>query len=80
MRRHVKVKTFSTRVPLRKAAMSATAAGRRTFPAWIDAAAEGPAFSATAVSARVRDALVLRTVRQKKSANPRSAFDGPGAR
>ena len=58
--------------------MSASAASRRNFPAWIDAG-EGAAFSVTAVTPRVRDALILRKV-QKKSANPRSASDGPGAR
>lgn len=79
MRRNVKVKALSTRVPLRKAAMSASAASRRTFPAWIDAE-DGAAFSVSAVSPRVRDALILRTVSKKKSANPRSASDGPGAR
>jgi hypothetical protein len=78
MRRNVKVKAVSTRVPLRKAAMSASATARRPFPAWIDAA-DGAAFSATAVTPRLRSALVLRTV-QKQSANPRSAAHGPGAR
>lgn len=76
MRRNVKVKAVSTRVPLRKAATSATPAARRPFPAWIDAA-DGAAF--TAVSPRLRGALVLRTV-EKKSASPRSAAHGPGAR
>jgi hypothetical protein len=77
MRRNLKVKAVSTRVPLRKAATSATAAARRPFPAWIDAA-DGATFTAVAVSPRLRSALVLRTV-QKKSANPRSAH-GSGAR
>jgi hypothetical protein len=79
MRRNVKVKSASTRVPLRKAATSATAAARRPFPAWIDAA-DGATFSATAVTPRLRSALILRTVVSKKSANPRSAAHGPGAR
>lgn len=79
MRRNVKVKTVSPHVPLRKAALSATAASRRTFPAWIDAS-DGPAFPATAVTPRVRDALVLRTVTRKKSAKPRTPSHGPGAR
>jgi hypothetical protein len=78
MRRNIKVKAVSTRVPLRKAAMSASATARRPFPAWIDAS-DGAAFSVTAVTPRLRSALVLRTV-QKKSANPRSAVHGPGAR
>jgi hypothetical protein len=78
MRRNVKVKSVSTRVPLRKAATSANAAARRPFPAWIDAA-DGAAFSATTVTPRLRSALVLRTVSKKKSVNPRSAAHGPGA-
>jgi hypothetical protein len=69
MRRNVKVKSLATRVPLRKAAMSASAAARRAFPAWIDAA-DGTTFAAM-VMPRVRSALVLRTV--QKSAHPRSA-------
>lgn len=79
MRRNVKVKALSTRVPLRKAAMSASSASRRPFPAWIDAG-DGAAFSATAVTPRLRHALVLRKVGPKKSTNPRSVSDGPGAR
>lgn len=79
MRRNVKVKALSTRVPLRKAAMSASASARRTFPAWIDAA-DGATFSATAVKPRVRDALVLRLVGQKKSTSLKGASHGPGAR
>jgi len=81
MRRNVKVKVkaVSTRVPLRKTAMSASASSRRSFPAWIDAA-DGATFSATTVSPRLRNALVLRTVTTKKPANPRSASHGPGAR
>ena len=78
MRRNIKVKALSTRVPVRKAALSASAASRRPFPAWIDAN-DGPAFPVT-VTPRVRNALVLRTVSKKKSANPRTASDGAGAR
>ena len=79
MRRNAKVKALSAPVLLRKTAMSAAAAARRTFPAWIDAT-EGAVFSANAVTPRVRDALVLRTVSKKKPANPRRVSDGPGAR
>ncbi|MDP3073751.1 MAG: hypothetical protein Q8N18_25935 [Opitutaceae bacterium] len=72
MRPLPKVKALSTRVPLRKAAMSAAALSRRPFPAWIVADDGGVSFSArTAISPRVRDALVLRTVAKKKSASPR---------
>jgi hypothetical protein len=68
MRRVVKVKALSTRVPLRKAAMSASAASRRPFPAWIVADESGVAFPAKApVTPRVRDGLVLRRVSKKKT-------------
>jgi len=78
MRRHPKITTVATRV-LRNAALSAAPAARRAFPAWIDAA-DGAAFSATAVTSRVRDALVLRPVGQKKSGAGRAANHVPGAR
>lgn len=74
-----KVKTLPSRVPLRKAVTSSTAAARRPFPAWIDAGS-GVAFSAALVSPRVRDGLVLRTVALKKSAGLRNPSDAPGRR
>ncbi|HVS54415.1 MAG TPA: hypothetical protein VHD62_18810 [Opitutaceae bacterium] len=74
MRRHLKVKALATGVPLRKAATSGSAASRRAFPAWIDAG-DGAAFSATAVRARVRSSLVLRTVGKSKSAKPGNVSD-----
>jgi hypothetical protein len=77
MRRNTKVKAAANRTPLRKSALSASAASRRAFPAWIDAN-DGSTFSA--VTARVRDALVLRTVNRKKSAASRSTSHEPGAR
>ena len=65
MRRPVKVKT--SRVLLRKAAMSASAASRRPFPAWIVADESGVAFPAQAgVTPRIRDGLVLRRVSFEK--------------
>ena len=70
MRRTIKAK--STRVPLRKTATTASAASRRSFPAWVDAS-EGTAFSATGAVPRVRDALVLRLVVSRK----RPAGKGP---
>lgn len=80
MRRAAQVKPASAGLPRRKSALSASAASRRVFPAWIDAA-DGAAFSTKkVVTPRVRDALVLRTVPLKKPANPRSATHGPGAR
>jgi hypothetical protein len=82
MRRSVKIKAVSTRVPLRKAALSATASARRSFPAWIDANESGVAFSATVVTPtpRIRDGLVLRAVAKKKPAKPEGSTDGHGAR
>ncbi len=81
MRRVVKVKTLATRVPLRKSALTASAASRRPFPAWIVADENGVAFPArAAVTPRVRDGLVLRTVARKKSTNSKGTSDGHGAR
>ncbi|MEX2043927.1 MAG: hypothetical protein WD941_01145 [Opitutus sp.] len=54
------------RIPLRKSAMTATAASRRPFPAWIDADECVAAFSLSAVRPRIRDRLVLRTVRKRR--------------
>ena len=69
MRRPVKVKALSTRVPLRKTAKTATGTTRRPFPAWIDVDEGGVAFPARGgATPRVRDALVLRAVSKKKSA------------
>ena len=79
MRRTVKVKTHSTRVPLRKAAMTATAVSRRPFPAWIVDDA-GFAFPARAVSPRVRHGLVLRAVTKKKNAGATTSPDVHGAK
>lgn len=72
MRRPTKVK--ASRVLLRKAALSASPASRRPFPAWIAADESGVAFPAkTAVTSRVRDGLVLRRVSKKKSSSGKSA-------
>lgn len=67
MRRALKVKVLSTRVPLRKAVTSVSAVLRRPFPAWISADEGGVAFPARSVAPRVRDGLVLRAVSRKKS-------------
>ena len=81
MRRVPKVKNPSTPVSQRKTAMSASAAARRAFPAWIVADENGIAFPArTAVVPRVRDALVLRTVSRPKSSRTKSPSDAHGAR
>lgn len=79
MRRAVKIKALATRVPLRKAATSASPAARRGFPAWIDANETSVAFPAR-VMPRVRDGLVLRAVRTKKPAKPENPAHGPSAR
>jgi len=66
LRRAVKVKALATRVPLRKAALSASPAARRPFPAWIDAAETVVTFPVKTATPRVRDGLVLRIVSKKK--------------
>jgi hypothetical protein len=79
MRRATKVKS-PNRVSVRKTALSASAAVRRGFPAWIEADESGVAFTAKAtVVPRVRDALVLRTV-ARKSVSPKDSSDVRGAR
>lgn len=79
MRRAAKVKSLSTRIPLRKSAVSASAAARRAFPAWIADDEGALAFPARAMP-RVRDALVLRTVSKKKILNARGSTDAVRAR
>jgi hypothetical protein len=72
MRRLVKVK--ATHLLTRKAALSASAASRRPFPAWISAEDSGVSFSARAgATPRVRDGLVLRRVSKKKAAGRKGA-------
>jgi hypothetical protein len=72
MRRPIKVK--ASRVLVRKAALSASPASRRPFPAWIVADESGVAFPAkAAVTPRVRDGLVLRRVSRKKSSTGKSS-------
>ena len=80
MRRTVKVKALATRLPIRKAALTASPAARRPFPAWIDASEGAVAFPAAVVTPRVRDGLVLRTVAKKSSAKSKGPNDAPGAR
>jgi hypothetical protein len=80
MRNSAKVKTSAAHVLLRKSAMSANAAARRAFPAWIVADENGVAFPAKAsATPRVRDGLVLRTVRRKKSSSAKGSSNA-GAR
>lgn len=81
MRRSVKIRALSTRVPLRKTGKGPSASARRAFPAWIDADEGDVAFPAKAgVTPRVRDALVLRTVSKKKSSSAKGSSDASGAR
>jgi hypothetical protein len=80
MRRNVKVKSPASHVRLRKSAMSASAASRRPFPAWIADDENGLAFPMRpTVVPRVRDALVLRTVSKNKSSSKGSGH-GHGMR
>jgi len=65
---------------LRKAAVTTAPASRKSFPAWIAADESGVAFPAITVTPRVRTALVLRLVTKNKSAKPKGASDGHGAR
>jgi hypothetical protein len=78
MHHAAKIKIAAAPIPLRKSATKSAA--RRVFPAWIDAGERGVAFSAAAVTPRVRDALVLRTVSKRKRLPGRNSSDGPGAR
>ena len=86
MRRVVKIKPLANRIPLRKSALTASAVSRRPFPAWIAADEGGVAFPAkAAVTARIRDGLVLRAVAKKslshkKTAGTKGFTDGHGAR
>lgn len=81
MRRVVKVKALATQVPLRKAAMSASAASRRQFPAWIEADDDAVAFPAKATATpRVRAGLVLRAVSKNKSSSAKESGHANGAR
>ena len=75
MRRKPKV---SPRRVVRRAATSATAAARRSFPAWIDASEHAVPFAAV-VTPRVRDGLVLRVVTRSQPASRRGPH-GAGAR
>ena len=71
MRRPVVVKRLSARALKRRSAVIASAAARRSFPAWIDASGHGVALPAGLVLPRVRDALVLRVVSRGKGAKAR---------
>lgn len=80
MRRPAKIKRLSSVATLRKSALSAAPAARRSFPAWIDASERAVAFPAAGVTPRVRDALVLRTVAKGKAGKGKDATDAHGAR
>lgn len=81
MRRAVKIKALATHVPLRKAALSASPASRRPFPAWIAADESGVAFPVRVlVTPRVRDGLVLRRVTRNKASSVKGSIDARGAK
>lgn len=80
MRRHAKVKPLTPRTMIRKSALSASAAARRGFPAWIDASERVAAFPAVGATQRVRDALVLRLVAKRKSAKSKDTLNANGVR
>lgn len=80
MSRVVKAKTLTHRVALRKAATTASAASRRSFPAWISADDPVVAFPARVATPRVRDGLVLRTIARKKNSSRKKTDDAPDAR
>ena len=77
--RAAKVKALTTRVPVRKAALSGSSSTRRNFPAWIDAS-EGVAAFPARVTPRVRDGLVLRALVKSKSEQPENRAHGPSGR
>lgn len=80
MRHSVKIKSGSQHVPLRKAVLTASAAARRGFPAWIDSDERIASFPATVVTPRVRDGLVLRTVSKAKPRKAKGLTDGASSR
>ncbi len=80
MRRFPKVKSAAGRLALRRAVLSASAASRRTYPAWIDAEDRVVPVPAVVVTPRVRTALVLRQVATRKSAGAKGSTDANGAR
>jgi hypothetical protein len=80
MRRFPKVKSAPGRLALRKAVLTAPAAARRAYPAWIDAEDRAVPVPAVAVTPRVRTALVLRQVATRKSTGAKGSTDANGAR
>ncbi len=80
MRHSVKIKSGSPHAPLRKSVLTASAAARRGFPAWIDSAERIASFPATVVTPRVRDGLVLRMVSKAKPRKAKGPTDGASNR
>jgi hypothetical protein len=80
MRRPVVVKRLSARALKRRSAVSASAAARRVFPAWIDAGESSVSAPGHLVLPRVRDALVLRVVSRRKGAKAKGGGHGGGSR
>jgi hypothetical protein len=79
MNRAVKVKALATWVPLRKAAMTASAASRRPFPAWLEGDDDVVAFPAKATP-RIRAGLVLRVVSKNKLSSAKGSRHGDRTR
>ena len=79
MRRAAKPKAAAKMAKARKPVLTASAAARRAFPAWIDASDRTVPFAASTVQPRVRDALVLRQVTRKSDRAKGTAHD-PDAR
>lgn len=77
MKNSAKAKVSAVRMSLRQVADAFVM--RPAFPAWIDADS-GLTFSATVVTPRVRDSLVLRLVEQKKPHSLRHSSYAHGAR
>jgi hypothetical protein len=75
MNHSAKAKVSAVQASLRKVA----AALRPAFPAWIDPE-QGISFSASVVTPRVRDCLVLRLVERKKPSSLRHPSYAHGAR
>lgn len=72
MRRNAKIKVAAGRVLPRKTVTSASAAARRSFPAWVDSAETAVAFTAARRPIpRVRDGLVLRRVTKSSTVERR---------
>lgn len=64
----------------RKSALTASAAARRGFPAWIDASERSVPPPVVTVTPRVRDALILRKVGKRKATKGKGPTHVAGVR